>query len=250
MSMSKTFLVLLTALILPVWASAQQRSLSPPERPPVPLSDSDQLRAQGQAKSKPSVENPAVRPAISSVAVPVAGGLSSGDGTIDALVREAAIRHGVDPRLILLVMQAESGFRLRALSPKGATGLMQLMPATAARLGVGNIFDPRENVFGGAKYLRWLLDRFGGDVRLALAAYNAGEHAVEFYGNQVPPFTETQNYVRSIASRYSRFRGFENSQTGLGQIAPEKAKEKFPDYNQIIQFSPSGASPEDRTSPK
>jgi hypothetical protein len=127
---------------------------------------------------------------------------------------------------------------------------MQLMPATAARLGVGNIFDPRENVFGGVKYLRWLLDRFGGDVRLALAAYNAGEHAVEFYGNQVPPFIETQNYVRSIASRYSRFRGFETFQTGLGQTAPEKAKEKFPDYNQIIQFPPSGDAPDARTNHK
>jgi hypothetical protein len=116
---------------------------------------------------------------------------------------------------------------------------MQLMPETAVRLGVTNIFDARENIFGGVKYLRWLLDRFGGDVRLALAGYNAGEHSVESHGNQVPPILETQNYVRSIVLRYNRFRGMEGLQPPLPESGTDKGKEKFPDYNQIIQFSPA-----------
>jgi soluble lytic murein transglycosylase-like protein len=165
------------------------------------------------------------------------GDLSSGDKTIDVLVRDAAARYGVDRRLILLVMQAESGFRFRAVSPKGAAGLMQLMPSTAVRLGVNNILDPRENVFGGVKYLRWLLDRFEGDLRLALAGYNAGERAVESYGNHVPPYFETQNYVRSIILRYIRSRRPEGFPPLTLESGPAKSQEKFPDYNQIIQFT-------------
>ena len=222
---------------MPVLASAQQPMLSPPEHPPVPLSDGDQLRAAAQARSKPSPEGSTFSPTAGGVGGWLGGVFSSGDLTIDALVREASARNGVDPRLVFLVMQAESGFRFRAVSPKGATGLMQLMPGTAMRLGVSNIFDTRENVFGGVKYLRWLLDRFGGDVRLALAAYNAGEHAVESYGNQVPPFLETQNYVRSIVLRYSRFRGLERFQPRPGESGTERVEEKFPDYNQILQFT-------------
>jgi soluble lytic murein transglycosylase-like protein len=249
MIMYKSFALLLISLIFPVWVSAQQPLLSPPDRSPVPLSDSDQLHAEAQSKAKPAGD-PSIRTASVTVpAWPFAGGPSSGDGTIDALVREAALRYGVDPRLVLCVMQAESGFRLRAVSPKGATGLMQLMPGTAARLGVTNIFDVRENIFGGVKYLRWLLDRFGGDVRLALAGYNAGEHAVELHGHQVPPLLETQNYVRSIVLRYNRFRGLEGLQPQLPQNAKDKNEkdknEKFPDYNQILQFNFStDAAPE------
>lgn len=247
--MWKFFAVLLICLIGPVCAAAQQPLLSPPERAPVPLSDADQLRAEVEAKSRPAVER---TPVVSAPGVGgwFGGGFSSGDTTIDALIREAAARHGVDPRLVFLVMQAESGFRLRAVSPKGATGLMQLMPATAARLGVSNILDPRENVFAGVRYLRWLLDHFGGDVRLALAAYNAGEHAVESHGNEVPPFLETQNYVRSIVLRYSRFRPLQSAQTNVAGIPADKTKEKIPDYNQIIQFSFAGDSGGDATKPK
>jgi soluble lytic murein transglycosylase-like protein len=237
--MNKGFAALLISLVFPVWASAQQ-PLSPPERPPVPLTDNDQVQAELRAKSRPTAETSGGSgPALSLSPGWFDGPVSSGDATIDAMVRQAAAKHGVDPRLIFLVMQAESGFRLRAVSPKGATGLMQLMPATAVRLGVGNILDPRENVFGGVKYLRWLLDRFGGDVRLALAGYNAGEHAVESYGNQVPPFLETQNYVRSIVLRYIRFRGLNSFQPDLVESGTDRSKEKFRDYNQIIQFTPT-----------
>jgi len=248
--MFKYFAILLISLGLPVWASAQQPLLSPPERAPVPLSDTDQLQAEQRAKSTPAAETSTSRPALGVVPGWLDSSLSSGDPTIDAMVRQAAARHGVDPRLIFLVMQAESGFRLRALSPKGATGLMQLMPETAVRLGVTNIFDPRENVLGGVKYLRWLLDRFGGDVRLALAGYNAGEGAVQSYGNQVPPFSETQNYVRSIVMRYNRFRGLESFQPAARESAIDESKERFPNYNQIIQFSSATAGGGDPVSRK
>ena len=100
-------------------------------------------------------------------------------------------------------MHQESSFKSHAISPKGARGLMQLMPGTAIRYGVTNIFDPRQNIEGGARYLRFLLDRFDGDVRLALAGYNAGEGAVEKYGWNIPPYAETQEYVRRISRRYS-----------------------------------------------
>src|SRR5215467_8731246 len=237
--MYKAFAVLLISVGFPMLASAQQPLLSPPDRPPVPLSDSDQIQAEAQSKSKPTGDRSIVKAPVLVPALTFAGGISSGDATIDALVREAALRYGVDPRLVLLVMQAESGFRLGAVSPKGATGLMQLMPGTAARLGVSNILDPRENIFGGVKYLRWLLDRFGGDVRLALAGYNAGEGAVESYRNQVPPFQETQNYVRSIVLRYIRFRGLTGFQPDLVESGAERGKERIRDYNQILQFSPT-----------
>jgi soluble lytic murein transglycosylase-like protein len=99
-------------------------------------------------------------------------------------------------------MHQESSFKSRAISPKGARGLMQLMPPTAARFGVTNIFDPRQNIEGGARYLRFLLDHFDGDLNLALAGYNAGEGAVEKYGWRIPPYSETQEYVRRISRRY------------------------------------------------
>ena len=100
-------------------------------------------------------------------------------------------------------MRQESQFDRAAVSHAGARGLMQLMPATAARFGVTNIFDPRQNIDAGVKYMRWLLDTFGGDVVLALAGYNAGEGAVMKYGRNVPPYRETQEYVRRITARYS-----------------------------------------------
>jgi soluble lytic murein transglycosylase-like protein len=103
-------------------------------------------------------------------------------------------------------MHRESSFKKRALSHKGASGLMQLMPATARRFGVSNIWDPRQNIEGGARYMRVLLDMFEGDVRLALAGYNAGEGAVMKYGYRVPPYSETREYVRRITERYALMR--------------------------------------------
>ncbi|HXG65345.1 MAG TPA: lytic transglycosylase domain-containing protein [Blastocatellia bacterium] len=129
---------------------------------------------------------------------------TTGNPTYDALVMQAAARHGVDPNLIFAVMRQESGFHPRAVSYKGASGLMQLMPATARRFGVTNIFDPAQNIEAGTKYLRFLLDMFNGDVQLALAGYNAGEHAVVRHGYQIPRYRETQHYVRAISARYGR----------------------------------------------
>lgn len=123
---------------------------------------------------------------------------------IEKLIETNAKRTGIDPDLIRSIMRQESRGKGHAVSHKGASGLMQLMPATARRFGVTNIFDPAQNVAAGADYLKFLLKRFRGDVRLALAGYNAGEGAVDKYGGKVPPYRETQDYVRKIMSDYER----------------------------------------------
>ena len=120
------------------------------------------------------------------------------------LVERAAEAHGLDPWLLHAVIQAESSYNPQAVSHKGAKGLMQLMPGTAERYGVRDPYDPEDNVFGGARYLRDLMGMFGSDVRLAVAAYNAGEGNVMKYGNQVPPFSETQGYVSKVLGFYRR----------------------------------------------
>ncbi len=130
-------------------------------------------------------------------------GQTTGNTKIDEIIVAAATRHGVEPLLLYSVMHQESAFNSQAVSPKGARGLMQLMPATAARFGVKNIFDPEQNIHGAAQYLRFLLDLFDGNVSLALAGYNAGEGAVKKYGYAVPPYPETINYVRKIKRRYT-----------------------------------------------
>jgi soluble lytic murein transglycosylase-like protein len=122
-------------------------------------------------------------------------------GDVRALVAEAARRHGLDPALVLAVVSVESGFRADAVSPKGARGLMQLMPATAASLGVADPLDPASNVDGGTRHLGALVARYGGDLSKALAAYNAGEGAVDQHGG-VPPYSETRSYVSKVLGRY------------------------------------------------
>jgi len=129
-------------------------------------------------------------------------GFTTGDMTIDAYIVDSSRRYNIDPLLIYAQMHQESSFKLKALSYKGASGLMQLMPATARRLGVTNIYDPKQNIEGGVKYMRMLLNMFSQDVNLALAGYNAGEGAVMKYGNQIPPYRETREYVRRISARY------------------------------------------------
>lgn len=118
----------------------------------------------------------------------------------EPLVQEHASRQRIRPDLVRAVIQVESGFNPRARSPKGAMGLMQLMPATAAEMGVRDPYDPRESIRGGTAYLRQLLDRYGGNEELALAAYNAGAGAVERHGSRIPPYRETREYVRRVAS--------------------------------------------------
>lgn len=129
-------------------------------------------------------------------------GYSTGDPVVDAYIVDSSRRYRIDPLLIYAQMGQESSFKLRALSHKGASGLMQLMPATARRLGVTKIYDPKQNIDGGVKYMRILLDMFGQDVDLALAGYNAGEGAVIKYGYTIPPYNETRDYVRRISARY------------------------------------------------
>ncbi len=128
------------------------------------------------------------------------------------LIERAADASSLRPALIHAVVRAESAYRSDAVSPKGAVGLMQLMPATAERYGVGDRHDPAENLRGGSTYLRDLLEMFDNDLQLALAAYNAGENAVIRYGNRIPPYDETQNYVRKVI-------GFYNAMIGGDQLA-------------------------------
>ena len=129
-------------------------------------------------------------------------GWSSGNSSIDQMLKTTATRFAVDPYLVFLVIEQESRFHTRAVSPKGARGLMQLMPGTARRFGVSRPFDPADNIRGGTQYLKQLLSMFNGRVDLALASYNAGEGRVLDYGNRVPPFKETRDYVKRISSRY------------------------------------------------
>ncbi len=119
----------------------------------------------------------------------------------DTLIVQHAEARGIRPDLVRAVVQVESGFNPLAVSRKGAQGLMQLMPATAVHLGVRSPFDPEDNIRGGTTYLRQLLDRFDGSEELALAAYNAGPLAVDRYGNQVPPYQETRDYVRKVKTQ-------------------------------------------------
>lgn len=129
---------------------------------------------------------------------------STGNVRIDNLIRHYGKQYGVDPFLIYCTMSQESSFTPGATSPKGAQGLMQLMPGTAARYGVSNPYDVSQSIMGGTRYLKDLLKMFNGRVDLALAGYNAGEGAVMKYGNNVPPYEETRNYVKLILKRYTK----------------------------------------------
>lgn len=151
----------------------------------------------------PTLFTPSVSGTASVASLSALRGYTTGSPEVDSYLVKSGTSNSVDPLLLYSVMHQESSFKSRAISPKGARGLMQLMPGTAMRYGVTNIFDPRQNIEGGARYLRFLLDRFDGDVNLALAGYNAGEGAVEKYGWRIPPYAETQEYVRRISRRYS-----------------------------------------------
>jgi len=132
--------------------------------------------------------------------------LSSKSANYDSIINEAAQKYNVDTKFIKAIIQQESGFNPNATSWCGAMGMMQLMPETAKGLGVKNAYDPKDNIMGGVKYIKQQLDRFGGDRRKALAAYNAGPGAVLKHGG-VPPYKETQNYVRNIMGMYQQMGG-------------------------------------------
>ena len=149
--------------------------------------------------------------------------------SVDALVRTSAQSHDVDPLLVQSVIQTESAFQPLAVSPKGAEGLMQLMPATARRFGVSDVFDPQENIEGGVKYLKYLRDLFQDD-RLAIAAYNAGEGAVAKYKG-VPPYRETAAYVDKVSRRYDLAKKAAGKSGGAPRPAPEEDT-----YGQLASF--------------
>lgn len=159
-------------------------------------------------------------------------GFTTGDATVDSYILDSGQRNSVDPLLLYAIMHQESTFKPRAMSNKGARGLMQLMPGTAQRFGVTSIWDPRQNIEGGTRYMHFLLDLFDGDVKLALAGYNAGEGAVLKYGYRIPPYSETQEYVRRISRRYDLIRDplayrKANSLTP-DQVAANQRKESAP----------------------
>jgi len=178
---------------------------------------------------------------VSSASVPSAStgastgalsGFTTGNAAVDSYIADSGGRNGVDPLLLYAIMHQESTFKPRAMSYKGARGLMQLMPGTALRFGVSNIWDPKQNIEGGTRYMRFLLDLFDGDVNLALAGYNAGEGAVMKYGYRVPPYSETQEYVRRISRRYSLIRdplAYRNANTlTRQQLAANQRKQSAP----------------------
>ena len=140
---------------------------------------------------------------------------------IHAYIEDVASRHGIDPKLVQAIIQVESNWNPFAISNRGAMGLMQLVPATASRFGAMDIFDPKENIAAGTRYLRFLLDLFRGDLTLSLAAYNAGENAVLQTGG-IPAYRETRDYVQKVTSAYQvpggASRGKAGSATGTGHI--------------------------------
>ncbi len=123
------------------------------------------------------------------------------------IIEAAAIKHKIDPKLVHAVIYAESAYDAKAISSAGAVGLMQLMPATARQYGAEDRQDPKQNIFAGTRYLKYLLGLFNNDLALSVAAYNAGENAVKKYHNQIPPYSETQKYVKKVLQLYNKSLG-------------------------------------------
>ncbi len=175
----------------------------------VDMEASDKALADTRAKVEDvanqiaEANKPAPQPVTSSAAT-INQLWSTGNNKVDNLIHYYGKQHGVDPYLIYCLMSQESKFLKSAISPKGAQGLMQLMPGTAARYGVTNPYDIAQNISGGTRYLKDLLKMFNGRVDLALAGYNAGEGAVIKYGYTIPPYSETRNYVKLIIMRYGK----------------------------------------------
>ena len=169
------------------------------------------------------VRVPVVRTAPGAAAAKAAG------QRVSEAVEAAAKQHAVDPLLVHSVIRAESNYNAFAVSPKGAQGVMQLMPSTARRFGVKNSFDVAENIDGGVRYLRYLMDLFQ-DEKLAVAAYNAGEQAVVRYGG-VPPYPETKSYVRSVTASYAGAK-----QDAERQAPAQPAPKPEPEFREIEQF--------------
>ncbi len=181
---------------------------APPPPPPAPVvakAKSAKSAVRSTARPSPATKPPAEYPASAAAPAPAADPAAA-RAAYDSIIEKYSSEYGVDPKLIQSMIATESAFNEKAVSPKGAQGLMQLMPATASGLGVRNPFDPEENIWGGIKHMRNLLDTFSGypdSLVLSLAAYNAGENLVQRIG-RVPAFRETNDYVRSIIQRYGK----------------------------------------------
>lgn len=175
---------------------------------PVAAAGFDQaLTAASATSGASSAGGPVAAAASTGTSAPVSSSLGGGSPSeFDPLIEAAASKHGLDPALLKALIRQESNFDPNAGSPAGAQGLTQLMPGTAASLGVTDVHDPAQAIEGGAKYLKQQLDTFGGDVEKALAAYNAGPGAVKKHGG-IPPYAETQNYVRKVMGYAEEYRG-------------------------------------------
>ena len=157
--------------------------------------------------------------------------------SVPDLVEAAAKRHEIDPLLVHSVIEVESSYNPYAVSPKGAQGLMQLMPATARRFGVRNSFDVKENIEGGVRYLKYLESLFPNDPNLAIAAYNAGEGAVWKYGNKGPPYRETEQYVQRVGKKYGKARrAAEQKKASVLPVETAKSSEAEIKYNPVRAF--------------
>lgn len=159
--------------------------------------------------------------------------------SVPQLVEAAAKKYDLDPLLVHSVIQVESGYNPYAVSPKGAQGLMQLMPGTAKRFGVANSFDPRANIEAGVRYLKYLSELFPHDPRLALAAYNAGEGAVWKYNSQIPPYRETEQYIYKVARKYGQAKKDMERQTKVVETAvatPKPVTPAEPVYSPVRYF--------------
>ena len=176
---------------------------------PVPSANAASMRAARSAAAEVSefLGRESSQSATARIIAANFRGTTANPGDIDNAIEQAALRHNVDPNLVRAVVKVESNFNPNAVSRKGAMGLMQLMPSTAKQLHVKNPFDPEQNVDAGVRHLKQLLENYGGDVKLTLAAYNAGAGAVA-RSSGVPRFAETQNYVRRITNLYNAGSGF------------------------------------------
>jgi soluble lytic murein transglycosylase len=174
-----------------------------------------------------TVEAPVVTPREIRPAAPEEP--ASKNSPLEGAVERIAAEHALSPELIRSVIEVESNYNPYAVSPKGALGLMQLIPATARRFGVADVFDPIDNIRGGARYLSYLLTLFNGNYPLALAAYNAGEGAVARYGG-VPPYAETRQYVERVGRKLERARRAAPPREEKKQLPPEEAKAAGPNH--------------------
>ena len=181
--------------------------------------------------TQPSVAETVVTPRVVAPAIPGSMKASEPPASIDQVLQQIAYEHLLPVSLVQSMIQVESNFNPHAVSPKGALGLMQLIPSTARRFGVSNVFDPIQNIQGGARYLRYLLDLYHEDYPRALAAYNAGEGAVARYRG-VPPFPETQNYLTLLRKQVDARKA---SDSGAKAAAKEDAQAKPAGPNHIVE---------------